>query len=185
MALNTPATWRNTFIAWLVQEMGWTRGAELGVWKGDTFLHVLKHCPHLTLYGVDLWAPQPGHDGPEDWADWDHTGHEKRVREGAKAFGKRAQIIKAKTSDAALFIPDESLDFVFIDADHSTQGVTSDIQAWGPKLKPSGWFIGHDIDWPTVREAVDALLPGYECGPNVTWFRPKYPEPGWQAWLKS
>lgn len=182
--INTPATWRNTFIVWLVQQMGWTRGAELGVWKGDTYLHLLNHCPDLTLYGVDLWAPQPGHQGPEDWVEWDHVAHEKRVRDGAISHGPRAKILKMLTGEAAEHVDDGSLDFVFIDADHSTQGVTDDIKTWAPKLNEEGWLIGHDIDWPSVREAVDALLPGYEIGPNVVWFRPNNPGPGWQRWLK-
>lgn len=175
----TPATWRNSFIAWLANRNGWTKGAELGVWKGDTYLHVLEHCPQLTLYGVDLWEPQPGHAGPEDWSEWDHEAHEARVRDDAKAYGERAVILKMKTSEAAAVIPNSTLDFVFIDADHSSAGVRSDIEDWLPKLKQDGWMIGHDIDWPTVRVVVEDMLPGYEVGPNVVWFRPLNPQPSW------
>lgn len=165
--------WRKQFLAEKVQEHGWTRGAELGLWKGDTFLYLLEHCPDLHLIGVDLWAPQPGHDGPEDWAGWDHAAHEFIVRTGVDG-SRRARIIKDTTHNAAQQVDDGSLDFVFIDADHSTQGVRRDIEDWGPKLKESGWFFGHDIDWSTVKAAVDDLLPGYEVGPNVVWYRPKH-----------
>lgn len=175
----TQARWRNTFLAEQVNRHGWTRGAELGVWKGATFLHLLKHCPGLHLIGVDLWAPQPGHTGPEDWTDWDHASHERTVRQGALSYSDRACIIKDTTVNAAKQVPDASLDFVFIDADHSTEGVLTDIDVWGPKLKPTGWFFGHDIDWSSVRTAVDQRLPGYKVGPNVVWVRPKNVTSDW------
>lgn len=169
--IDTPARWRNTFIEWLVNEHGWTRGVELGVWKGDTLLHLLEHCPGLHMIGVDLWQAQPGHGGPEDWVAWDHSAHEQRVRHGVQPYGGRVHLIKDYTTEAPKLVEDGALDFVFIDADHSTEGVLADIDAWAPKLKPSGWFIGHDIDWPTVRAAVEHRLPGYDVGPNVTWLR--------------
>jgi len=166
--------WRKQFIAEKVQEHGWTHGAELGLWKGDTFLYLLSECPDLYLVGVDLWEAQPKHNGPENWTNWDHKAHEEAVRKGAQRFSQRARIIKDTTHNAAEMVDDASLDFVFIDADHSTEGVRQDIEDWGPKLKETGWFFGHDIDWPTVRAAVDDLLPGYEIGPNVVWYRPKF-----------
>ena len=40
--------------------------------------------------------------------------------------------------------PDESFDFIFIDADHEYESVLSDLCAWFPKLKPGGIIAGHD-----------------------------------------
>ena len=80
---------REHWIADLAKEHKWTLGAELGIWRGRTFLHVLKHCPKLTLIGVDLWAPQPNNPGPETWENWPHAEYEKNVRKTAKQFGDR------------------------------------------------------------------------------------------------
>src|SRR5262249_24209404 len=41
----------------LILENHWTRGAEIGVKRGATFIHLLKHCPNLSLIGVDIWPP--------------------------------------------------------------------------------------------------------------------------------
>lgn len=39
---------------------------------------------------------------------------------------------------------DESLDFVWIDANHLYPFVIQDINAWLPKIKPNGYIGGHD-----------------------------------------
>jgi len=170
---TAPMLNREQWLAGLANQYNWTRGAELGVWQGRTFLFVLEACPQLTLIGVDVWTAQPDNDGPETWADWEHDKFEQQVREQAAKFGNRAIIIKDWTTEAANQIEDNSLDFVFVDADHSTEAVRADIEAWSPKVKDTGWIIGHDINWPTVRVVVDELLPGYVIGPDNAWGRQK------------
>jgi hypothetical protein len=162
---------RAHWIALLARQYSWTRGAELGVCKGDTFLHLLDSCPKLTMIGVDLWSPQPDSKGPENYVQCDHSGREKKVRDGAKKYGPRAIILKDWTVRAAGWVEDDSLDFIFVDADHSTDAVRADILAWMPKVKESGWILGHDIDWPTVKVVADELLPGYVVGPDNAWGR--------------
>ena len=87
--------------------------------------------------------------------------------------GDRATIIRKPSLQAVEYIEDNSLDFVFIDADHSYEGCKADIQAWLPKLKPGGLLSGHDYDHPElpgVKQAVDEFCTP-EIGKNRTWFR--------------
>jgi hypothetical protein len=178
--LAMPVRWKRfDVLRELTLHHGWTRGAELGLWHGRTIVHLLAHCGELTMIGVDLWQPQPDNPGPEGYEGWDHQQHEQIARRSLRPYGSRATIIKDWTAKAAEQVPDGSLDFVFVDADHSEAGCRRDIEAWLPKIKLSGWMIGHDITWPGVRTAVDDLLPGYEIGPDVTWLRPVNPTPGW------
>ena len=177
-----PSWRRYDFLAFLVREFGWTFGAELGLWEGATVSHLLRACPSLMMVGVDLWEPQPDNPGPEGYEGWDHSQHESRCRRSCAPFGDRAWIIKGYTAEAAARVTDRSLDFVFIDADHSEKGCRADIEAWMPKIKADGWILGHDINWSGVRAAVDDLLPGYETGPDVVWFRPVNPGADWPLW---
>lgn len=166
---------REHFIAYLVNYFHWLKGAELGVWRGRTFLYLLENCPQLTMIGIDLWAPQPRNKGPENYVHWNHEDHENYVREKSKIYRERAIIYKMWTTEASHLINTESLDFVFIDADHSSNAVKEDIEHWIPKLKPNGWIIGHDINWLSVRTVVDKTVHGYIIGPDNVWARPINP----------
>ena len=64
--------------------------------------------------------------------------------------------------EACKDIENESLDFVFIDADHSEESCFADIQAWYPKIKKTGMLLGHDINWDTVKAACDKALGKYD-----------------------
>ena len=83
----------------------------------------------------------------------------------------RDRSFKDWTTEAAKQVDDNSLDFDFIDADHSCKTVREDITTWTRKLKPNGWLIGHGINFPTVKTAVDDMLLGYEVGPDNCWIR--------------
>ncbi len=59
--------------------------------------------------------------------------------------------------------PDFAFDFIFIDGDHSAEGVKADIEEALPLLAPGGLMAFHDYGRPTdpgVKEMVDALLLG-------------------------
>ncbi len=67
------------------------------------------------------------------------------------------EIIRKSSLSAFILINDNSLDFVFIDGDHSYKAVKEDISLWVTKVKNSGFFIGDDyhISSPGVIQAVD------------------------------
>ena len=161
---------REYFIEYLIKNYSWNEGAELGLWKGRTFLHLLNNCKNLTLHGVDLWEPQPNNIGPENYINWSHKENEKHVRNSSNKFGDRAIIYKMLTDEAAKHIKDNSLDFIFIDADHSSESVKNDILNWTPKVKQSGMIIGHDYNWECVKIIADYYFPNLEVGPDNVWF---------------
>lgn len=41
----------------------------------------------------------------------------------------------------------EPLDFLFIDGDHSAEGVLRDFEDYAPFVRPGGWIAFHDIRW--------------------------------------
>lgn len=66
-------------------------------------------------------------------------------------------VLPKASVEAAEEFQDESLDLVFLDGDHSYEGVDADIKAWWPKVKQGGILGGHDfgdIAVPGVTVAV-------------------------------
>lgn len=150
--------WRWEVIGGLCLTNGYRYGAELGVSTGrfTTFLCTLL--PDMRMLCVDLWAPQPENTGKETYTglSWDHDKSYAAFAAKARAnFPGRVSIIRDWTTKAAQQVPDESLDFVFIDADHSYEAVKADIAAWTPKIKKLGLLAGHDYEWPGVEQAVN------------------------------
>ena len=168
---------RGEFIAWLAGRLGWRRGVEIGVSFGDTLRVLLA--AGLEMTGVDTWALNPGAPEPGDWTAEHHAKAWESAQAVQAAYAERCTLLRGHSPDLAA--GQGPFDFVWIDGDHATDACTADIAAWLPTLKPGGWILGHDINWPTVRAAVDAAVPGYLVGPDSVWFRPVHPVPGWWA----
>lgn len=75
----------------------------------------------------------------------------------------RILVGRAQSSDILAEVPDGSVHWLFIDADHSYEGTRSEIELWKPKLAPHGVMSGHDIDHEGVSRAVQ------DCHPGAAW----------------
>ncbi|MET0552419.1 MAG: class I SAM-dependent methyltransferase [Vicinamibacteria bacterium] len=89
----------------------------------------------------------------------------------------RVSLIVGDSATAASFFPDESLDWVHLDARHDRDGLEADVLAWLPKIARSGWLSGDDHDavkWPDVVALVGELLPAARpwCASQWRWERP-------------
>lgn len=160
-------------IAGLCLVNGWRYGAELGVSTGRFTRYMCAVMPTCRMLAVDLWAEQPGNtgDGAETYAGRDFKGAlETFTFQCAAFFPGRVSIIQQDTVEASKAVPDESLDFVFIDADHRYENCLADIKAWTPKVRPKGLISGHDINWPTVKRAVEETGDFRTASDNV-WIR--------------
>ena len=127
------------------------------------------------MVGVDQWIEIPD-TGEPGWQSYDHIDIDywaEVVKKRVAAFGERGRILRMASLEAAGEVEDESLDFVFIDADHTYRGCSEDIKAWAPKVKPTGYVCGHDWQYPLVRKALDDLLPGWEEHGHLCWRIPK------------
>lgn len=169
--------WRWQTIEEWVKANDWRYGAELGVWYGETFKHLVQNCPNLNLLGVDLYQEQPQNSGPqryfpgEDGHMWEHEKYYADVKKFCSTTNGRATIYRGTTIEASTRVEDESLDFVFIDADHSFEGVDQDIIHWSPKVKSGGYIIGHDIHWPSVKQAVEKHYDKqYNTAEDFIWY---------------
>lgn len=116
---------------------------ELGVFKGDHFMEMIKHGPKLAV-AVDSWDNK----GVHSEKDASYTNDE--LNEQYLNFKNKVnkftfvKIIKDYTDNASRLFPNEYFDFVYIDADHSTKECYKDITNWYPKVKTGKFLVGHD-----------------------------------------
>ncbi|HEX8527586.1 class I SAM-dependent methyltransferase [Allosphingosinicella sp.] len=124
--------------------MGLTiRGAELGVYRGEFAETILSRWPGRLLL-VDPWRYLP--DYLDSW-NADDCAAEKNLAETCTrlaSFTDRIDILRRKSADAANLVADQSLDFVYIDANHSYESTSMDLKLWYPKVRAGGLVSGHD-----------------------------------------
>lgn len=116
------------------------KGAEIGVEKGINATSILNELNIEKLYLVDSWINYKGIRVYRINILDDY----RLVSELFRA-DKRIEIIRDFSSNAVKKIGDNSLDFVYIDGNHSYDYVYQDITLWTPKVKKGGFIAGHDI----------------------------------------
>lgn len=118
-------------------------GVEVGSFKGEFAKELLERWGG-TLYLVDIWKDViHGYDDFSNQLNYDFNIFEKTINNIDK-FDERAVMIRTSSKNASKLFQNESLDFVYIDANHSYDSVKEDIELWLPKIKTGGILCGHD-----------------------------------------
>jgi len=147
----------------LIEQLGTTalQGAEIGVFRGETSAQLLRRFPGMRLLLVDAWtAYSPDHpyrvsaDASSKRSLAEQLAHYRAAEANTRFAAERRDFRGLESSAAAAAVADASLDFVFIDGDHTYEGVSSDLRAWWPKLRKGGLCCGHDFDHPRDRRGV-------------------------------
>lgn len=124
-------------------------GAEVGVYKGENALHMLRHLEIERLFLVDPYTPYSDYDAVE------MIDAKECARARLSKF-PNATFVYEPSLIAAANLPE--LDFVYIDGAHDYESVKQDIAAWWPKIRPMGFLGGHDfihVHEPVIRAVVE------------------------------
>ena len=151
------------------------QGIEIGTCRGESAYLILDECKNVfRLYCVDPFL------GYDDWAgeltQETMDKFETIARKNLSKFGSRAEIVKKKSSEAVADFIDESVDFIFVDGDHSYDATYNDLCVYYSKLKVGGIFSGHDYHLAEVRRALTDFRAKYNCREpmqmtlNSVWF---------------
>lgn len=135
-----PGKDREDLAKWF-NELGFTKGAEIGVLWGRYSKQLCDHNPNLKLYCIDPWLEHSDyHDAhcPQDRMESLYEQTKELLKDS------NCVIIRKKSMDALADFEDESLDFVYIDGNHQFTSEANDIHEWSKKVRKGGIIAGHD-----------------------------------------
>jgi predicted O-methyltransferase YrrM len=158
-------------IAKLYKELDYRKGAEIGTARGSHAITMIVNNPKVKLYCIDAWST---YDGCNDFTDQDRLNeYHNAARQRLNEY-KGIEIINEFSMDAVKRFKDETLDFVYIDANHEFPYVAEDLFYWSKKVRPGGIVAGHDyLNEPRkdgmvqVKEVVHAYTEAFNINP---WF---------------
>ena len=162
---DIPQAGRNE-LASLLHELDFKDGVEIGVQRGIFSEIICQRNPQMRVYGVDAWAPPNG------------ASMRQKTQKRMSAYSHYS-IIDDWSVSAAQQFADRSLDFVYIDADHSYESCLADIDAWHPKIRVGGILSGHDYHNTIthsrvqchVKKAVLDYTRNHQIAPLLIWGR--------------
>lgn len=144
-----------------IKERGGKVMVEVGVYRGE-YGEVLAKSG-LEIYGVDPWLAYPDYPyyGQVETQEREDANYKETVRRLAPY--QNVQLLRTTSMQALQYFPDESIDCVYIDANHDFKYVAEDIAGWTKKVKKGGFVSGHDYIYANpenfhVRYVVDAWV---------------------------
>jgi hypothetical protein len=144
---------------------------EMGSWKGKSsaFMatEIIRSQKQIKFDCVDTWQGSPEHQAGGAFADENVISGTlfQEFLKNMLPVHMNYQAVQLSSVQAAALYEDASLDFVFLDGDHSYAAVHKDICAWRPKVKQGGFLGGHDYGppglFPGVAQAVHELCDNF------------------------
>jgi len=179
--------YRDWFFPYLINELGYKSVIEVGTNVGDYSKCLLNACRSITINCIDSY---PNGFGSEGYCDSSGDLRLEKARCTLKQYleCKRVTILRMTSLDASFKFPNDSIDFAYLDGDHTLEGVILDLNCWINKVKKDGIIAGHDYkdgpnsgitDWQNkqlpygVKTAVDRFCARYNYKLNVVGGRIK------------
>ena len=125
--------------------------------KGIALLAALREELHLDfeIWGVDKFVSEQV-ELNAGYSEISLDDTEAKLKAAGVRDGQYKLLVSDSAEAAKLF---KVVDYVFLDADHTYEGLARDIKAWWPKVKVGGFIGGHDWDFGSVKEAVFEVFP--------------------------
>lgn len=145
--------------------------AEIGVFNGDFSKIIYSVVKPSKLYLVDLFNGMAS-SGDKNGENNKKISLDKSYENLSRHFkgNNSVTLYKGKSFDFLNGLPDECLDFIYIDGDHSYEGVSSDLALARVKVKKDGIIAGHDYcpRFPGVMKALDEFVNRFNLLPKFT-----------------
>ena len=136
-------------LAKLFAELNFNVGVEIGVDRGEYSEILCKANPNLVLSCIDPWVADTYEDGiPDKAAPFDEY-YKLAV---TRLAPYNCEILRKTSAEALEDFPDNSLDFVYIDANHDFPNFIFDLHNWIKKVRVGGIVSGHDFVYYSYKK---------------------------------
>lgn len=152
----------------LFANLGYTFGCEVGVQRGRNARVMLDNIPNLNLYLVEPYRDHPSNR--RKWGQDTHNRFKKQAHNRLKGYP--VTWLEGFSEEVSGQCPDKTLDFVYIDGEHTYDFVMIDLILWSRKVHTGGIVSGHDYDyWKPKQPKVARAILDYSKTYN---FKPIY-----------
>ena len=131
-------------------------GIEVGVWKGAFTKELIKKATPSELHLVDPWIYTTG---MKKYFDDGQESLDAMYNKIVRKFGRKnfISVHRCMSDQLAPNFSDGYFDWVYVDGNHSFEGVYSDLVNYHDKVKTGGFMIGDDYGGKSkgVKVAVD------------------------------
>lgn len=132
--------------------------AEVGVYRGGFAARMLSEAPSLVrYYMIDPWRHLDNWNKPANQSDETFERFLAETMARTQQFAGKRVVLRGRTSEVIDQIPDGSLDFAYVDGDHTLRGIVIDLARIYPKLRDGGYLAGDDFCRSIFQHG-----PGYE-----------------------
>lgn len=116
---------------------------EIGVWRGEFSRRILDILEPETLCLIDPWKSFDDHDesafsGREEDEKMDEIADSVAQMFATEIKAKQVVVMREMSQDALMKFKDNTINFAYVDGDHSYDGVKSDLAALMPKMMHGG-----------------------------------------------
>ncbi len=140
------ATKRVEFWSRFVQSIQAVDLAEVGVFKGDFAAQLLKACPAIEkYYMIDPWRHLDDWNKPANRDDRTFEAFHAETMSKTEFAADKRVVLRGTTTEVIDQLTDNSLDFVYIDGDHTLRGIAIDLIRTFQKVRVGGWVGGDDF----------------------------------------
>lgn len=140
--------------------------AEIGVWEGAFSARIMEICAPSALHLIDPWLYMPEFGNTGFGRKKNEHLMEQKWHDVVARFKDEPRVtVHRGLSEVVLGgMPDGSLDWVYIDANHNEPYIGNDLALCLAKVKHDGIIAGDDFNWQAeqsgapVKHAVEKML---------------------------
>jgi predicted O-methyltransferase YrrM len=130
----------------IVEAAGARVVAEIGVYRGRFAASLLAACPRIErYYMIDPWRHLDDWNKPANKDDDVFARFRREALDKTKQWADKRVVLRGTTAEVIADVPDGTLDFAYIDGDHTLRGITIDLTKVFPKVRDGGWIGGDDF----------------------------------------